>query len=507
MNKPVFVVSGSVEWSSNYFCQAAITRRFKFNRASNRNPFQKKIEMSKKYKQDGMKKEIDTQRCDRRDLLKRGMVAGLATVSGGLGAPGYAAEPQGAPALTTKSKPLDMVRVGYVGVGHQGSGHVQNLLRIEGVQIKALCDIVEAKVTRAQEWVQEAGQPKPVAYCHGETDFERMCDEEDLDLVYTATPWEWHTPVCMAAMETGKHAATEIPAAVTLDECWQLVEIAERTGLHCVQMENCCYGRSEMMVLNMVRQGFFGELLHAECGYLHFFVNEFFDGRHEGFWRRAHNVRRNGDLYPTHGLGPVAQYMDINRGDQFDYLVSMSSNARGFHLGAVEARGPDSPEAQLQFSKGDVVSSLIRTKNGRTIVLQHNVSTPRPYNRVNLIQGTNGIFRGYPDMIFIKGKTEGHEYESASKYQAEYEHPLWKNLGSQASIGGHEGMDYMEDYRLITALRRGTATDMDVYDAAALSSVSELSERSVADRSRPQDFPDFTRGKWKTNPPLEIVEG
>ena len=190
--------------------------------------------MVKKYKKDVVVNEIDTHRCDRRDLLKTGMVAGMATVAGGLGAPGYAAEPKGA--TTSKSKPVDVVRLGFVGVGHQGFSHVKNLLRIEGVQIKAVCDIVEAKVTRAQQWVQDAGQPKPVAYFRGETDFQRMCDQEDLDLVYTATPWEWHTPVCVAAMETGKHAATEIPAAVTLDECWQLVETSQRTGLHCVMM-------------------------------------------------------------------------------------------------------------------------------------------------------------------------------------------------------------------------------------------------------------------------------
>ena len=443
--------------------------------------------------------------CSRRDILKQGAIAGLVATSGGLDSPAAHAQAKAAPA--TRFKPIDVVRVGFVGVGHQGSSHIRNLLRIKGVEIRALGDIVEAKVARAQKWVQDAGQPKPASYCRGETDFKRMCERDDLDLIYTATPWEWHTPVCVAAMKMGKHAATEIPAAVTLDECWQLVEASEKTGLHSVMMENCCYGRSELMVLKMVRKGLFGELLHAECGYLHYFVNEFFDGRHEGFWRRAHNLRRNGDLYPTHGLGPVAMYMDINRGDQFDYLVSMSSNARGFHLGAVEFCGPDSPEAKLQFAKGDVTSSLIRTKQGRTIVLQHNVSVPQPYDRVNLIQGTKGIFRGYPDRIYIKGKTQGHDFESAAKYQEKYEHALWKTKGSDAIGGGHGGMDFLEDYRLIAALRRGTATDMDVYDAAALSAVSELSERSVANRSQSQDFPDFTRGKWKTNRPLEIVEG
>ena len=227
--------------------------------------------------------------------------------------------------------PLDRVRIGFVGVGGQGSNHVKNLLQISGAELRAVCDLDREKVERIQAWTKKAGQPEPKGFWRGEIDFKRMCQQEDLDLVYTATPWRWHVPVCLAAMEAGKHAATEVPAALTINECWQLVEAAEKHKKHCVMMENCNYGRREMMILNMVRKGLLGEIMHAECGYLHDLRAEKFSRESEGLWRRDHSIKRNGNLYPTHGLGPVAQCMDVNRGDRFDYLVSMSSNSRGLY--------------------------------------------------------------------------------------------------------------------------------------------------------------------------------
>jgi len=395
--------------------------------------------------------------------------------------------------------------VGFVGVGLQGSSHCRNLLRIEGVRLVAVCDIVESKVSRVQEWVVQADQPRPRGYVRGERDFERMCQEEELDLVFTATPWRWHVPVCVAAMTNGKHAATEVPAAVTLDECWQLVETAERTKKHCVMMENVNYGRAEMMVFNMVRQGVFGEIMHGECGYLHDLREVKFENAHEGLWRRAHSVSRNGNLYPTHGLGPVANCMDINRGDQFDYLVSMSSNSRGLQQYAEAHFPPDALERRERYTLGDVNVSLIHTVNGRTIFLSHDTNLPRPYSRINLVQGTKGLFQGYPDRVYIEGRNAQHQWETADAYYADYEHPLWQDIGGRSRGAGHGGMDFLEDYRLIKCLREGLPTDMNVYDAAALSAVSELSELSVADGSRPKTFPDFTRGQWKNYPPLAIV--
>ena len=455
-----------------------------------------------------MRDEDQPHKYNRRDFVKLGAVTGLGAALAGTNLLAKAAVGDRlgpAPMEPFAAPPMDPVRIGYVGVGGMGSNHVKNLLRIEGVEIRAVCDIVEEKVKRVQSWVVKAGQPKPAGYSRGEYDFKRMCEQEDLDLVYTATPWRWHVPVCVAAMENGKHAATEVPAAVTVDECWQLVETAEKLKKHCVMMENCCYGRSEMMVLNMVRKGVLGELVHAEAGYLHDLRGVKFSTDGEGLWRRAHSVNRNGNLYPTHGLGPVAQCMNINRGDRFDYVVSMSSNSRGLQLYAAEHLAADDPRRKETYILGDVNVSLIRTVNGLTITLGHDCNLPRPYSRVNLVQGTKGIVQGYPDKIHIEGRSPKHQWEPLMKYAKEYEHPLWKTTGNEARGAGHGGMDFIEDYRLIQCLREGIPTDMDVYDAAAWSVVSELSERSVANRSRAIDFPDFTRGRWKTNPPLGIV--
>ncbi len=410
-----------------------------------------------------------------------------------------------APAQPFAAPPMDTVRIGFVGVGLQGSAHIRNLLGIDGARVTAVCDIVSERVSRIQDWVEAAGQPRPAGYDRGERDFERMCEEEDLDLVYTATPWRWHVPVCVEAMRNGKHAATEVPAAVTIDECWELVETAESTQRHCVMMENVNYGRVELMVLNMVRQGLLGEVVHGECGYLHDLREVKFSSENEGLWRRQHSMTRNGNLYPTHGLGPVANCMDINRGDRFEYLVSMSSASRGLQLYAREHFGDDSPMRREQYTLGDVNVSLIHTAQGRTIFLSHDTNLPRPYSRINLVQGTRGIFQGYPDRIYLEGQSPEHEWESAEAYASQYEHPLWRDLADVATGAGHGGMDYMEDYRLIACLRNGLPTDMNVYDAAALSAVSELTERSVADRSRPAEFPDFTRGRWREYPSLGIV--
>jgi predicted dehydrogenase len=444
----------------------------------------------------------------RRDFLRIGAAAGLGAAVAGLGLEAGGPAGLGGPAQSQfKTAPIPTVRVGFVGVGGMGSAHVQNYLNIDGVEVKAICDIVPAKVERAQKWVVEAGQPKPAGYSKDVRDFERMCETEDLDLVMTATPWEWHVPVCLAAMKNGKHAATEVPAAMFLEDCWALVEAAEKYKKHCQMMENCCYDRIELMTLNLVRKGVLGEVLHAEAGYLHDLRGVKFSDEGEGLWRRAWSQKLNGNLYPTHGLGPVAQCLNVNRGDAFDYLVSMSSPTRGLHEYAVATFGADSPQARERYALGDVNTSLIKTKLGKTIILIHDTNLPRPYNRINLVQGTKGLAHKWPDRIYVEGKADKpHQWDDFAKFAAEFEHPLWKAIAAKGEGRGHGGMDYIEDYRLIQSLRRGEPLDQDVYDAAAWSAVVGASVRSVAGKGKPVALPDFTRGKWKTNPPLEIIE-
>lgn len=446
---------------------------------------------------------------NRRDFVRLGAAAGIGAGMAALGRTAFAAVPEGlgpAPEALFAAPPIENVRIGYVGVGGMGTNHVGNLLNIKGCQIVAVCDIVEEKVANVQRMVEEKGFPKPTGYSRGERDFERLCAEEDLDLVYTATPWEWHVPVCIAALENGKHAATEVPAAYTIEDCWRLVETAEKQKKHCVMMENCCYGRAELQILLMVRQGIFGDLVHGEGGYLHDLRGLKFSDAGEGLWRRQHSIDRNGNLYPTHGLGPIAQCMNINRGDKFDYMVSMSSPALGLELYAEDNFPEGDPRRDETFKNGDYNTSLIKTAKGRTIMVQHNCDSPRPYSRINMLQGTRAITRGYPDRIHIEGRSPSHAWEDLAQYRPEFEHPLWTQIGPEASGAGHGGMDYMEDYRLIKCLREGLPLDMDVYDAAAWSAVGPLSEQSVANRAETVDFPDFTRGRWQTWPELGIVE-
>ncbi len=439
-------------------------------------------------------------------MLRLGAVGAGGLVLHSLASPEARAIAGSATMIEWADRPMDVVRIGFVGVGGMGTAHVENFLKIEGVEVRAVCDIVEDRVARAQKLVVEAGQEKPAGYSGGPLDFERLCEREDLDLVFTATPWRWHVPVCVAAMKAGKHAATEVPAALTLDDCWQLVEVSEGTRRHCMMMENCNYDRFEMMALNMVQQGVLGEILHADCGYLHDLraVKHDLDG--EGAWRRAHSMTSNGDLYPTHGLGPVAQCLDINRGNSFETLVAMGSKTRGLHRYAKQTFGPESAQAAERFVLSDVVTTLMQTSRGETVVITHDTSSPRPYSRDFKIQGTNGLVRKYPKpLVHIEGRSEAHRWQPVDEYMAEYDHPVWKQLELQSKGAGHGGMDFIEDFRLIDALRVGRPPDMDVYDAAMISAVVELSGRSIARGSEPMAFPDFTRGGWQAKRPLRVM--
>jgi hypothetical protein len=415
-----------------------------------------------------------------------------------------ASEPKSAnAAMTMIGVPFEAresVRLGIIGVGGRGSSLLGDLLAIEKVEVKAICDLVPEKVARAQKAVTNAGQPQPAGFSKGELDFKNLT-ELDLDIVYIATPWNWHVPMAITAMKNGKHAAVEVPASTTIQECWDLVNTSEATRKHCVILENCCYGSTEMMVLGMVRDGVFGEITHGEAAYLHDLRSILTSTEGEGQWRRFPHMQRNGNLYPTHGLGPVAHYLDIHRGDRFDYMVSVSSSEASLSAYVKANFAEGDPKRAEKYICGDMNTSIIKTLKGRTILLQHDVVNPRPYSRLNSISGTKGIFADYPARVFVDGEKQAdgssrEDWQNIDAFRDKYEHPLWKTTGELArKMGGHGGMDYIMNYRLMECLKRGLVPDINCYDAAAWSAPTPLSEASVAQNGAPQKFPDFTRGK------------
>jgi predicted dehydrogenase len=409
------------------------------------------------------------------------------------------------PMLGSAASPMDKIRVGVIGLGMRGKGAVKRLSKIRDVEIIALCDLREEMVMRSQKILTDAGRPAAKAFFGNEEIWKDLV-ALDLDLVYIATPWRWHTPMCVHAMQNGKHAATEVPAATSLDECWELIETSEKTGKHCMMLENCCYDFFELQTLNMVRQGVFGELTHAEGAYIHTLCDLIAreQGGYQGMWRFHQNNTKNGNLYPTHGLGPIAQCLNINRGNRFMHLVSMSSQQAAFTASAAESNRPEM--AALEHYRGDMNTTLIKCAKGQTVMVQHDVSTPRPYSRIHLLQGTKGMARKYPEPRIALG----HKWQTAEQMQelaAKYEHPLSRTMGEIArKVGGHGGMDFIMDYRLIYCLKNGLPLDQDVYDAASWSSVMPLSIESVVKDSQNIKVPDFTRGKWRTSEALGIVD-
>jgi hypothetical protein len=447
---------------------------------------------------------MPTRPVSRRDLIKAASGAAAAlSLSRPLAAQPSPPAGPGASMMGVPFERREKVRFALIGCGGRGMGLLRDILGVEGVLVKAVCDITPEKVARAQAAVTKAGQAAPEGYAMGERHFEELCRRGDLDLVYVATPWSWHVPMAVAALEGGAHVGVEVPAAVTLEDCWRLVDTSERTRRHCVMLENCCYGWSEMLVLNLIRAGMLGELTHAECAYIHDLRSLLFENRSEGLWRRHEHFRRNGNLYPTHGLGPVARYLDIHRGDRFERLVSMSSPSLGLQAFRDRTLTPEDPKRKETYACGDMNTSLLRTARGRTIVLQHDVVSPRPYSRINMVSGTKGTFADYPPRIFFDGQEE-HEWQELHQREGRppggiedrYEDRLWKEV-ARPGRGGHGGMDYLMSYRLVQCLHEGLAPDMDVYDAAAWSAPAALSEQSVAGGSLPVEFPDFTRGRWE----------
>ena len=403
---------------------------------------------------------------------------------------------------------LDKVRIGFVGLGNRGPGAVERMSFIEGVEIVALCDLLPDRVEKCQAILEKHGLPKAKSYTGSKEIWKEMCQNPGIDLIYITTPWAWHTPMAVYAMENGKHAVSEVPAAKTIDECWQLVETSEKTKKHFMMLENCCYDFFELLTLNMARQGYFGEIIHAEGGYLHDLLEgNFSKTKYSEMWRLKENYRK-GNLYPTHGLGPICQIMNINRGDQMEFLTSVSTSDFQMAAMAVELAAKDSfyNEFSGKQFRGNMTTTTVRTFKGRTIMIQHDVTSPRPYSRIHLISGTKGMACKYPEPGRIS-KEHGWVTDSEMKQiEEKYTPEIVKRIGEMAKkVGGHGGMDFMMDWRLIDCLRNGLPLDENVYDAALWSSIAPLSEQSVANRSNSVDVPDFTKGAWKTNAPIELT--
>jgi len=416
--------------------------------------------------------------------------------------------------------PLERIRVGVVGLGHRGADAARRLSTVPGVEVTALCDLRPEQIAYTQSLLKKNGVQAKLEFT-GSEGWKRMC-EADIDLVYNVTDWAHHTPICVYAMEHGKHAFMEVPAAVTVEECWQLVETAERMRRHCMMLENCNYGDTELLMYNLCQSGALGELVHAECAYIHDLRWNCYETGENGYWdhwRLRFNAAHKGNGYPTHGFGPVCWYMDINRGDALDYLVSLESQQANFEHYARETRpgGGDQWKRDTKVAMGDMNTTLVKTVKGRSIMIQHDVSTPRPYSRINLITGTKGAFWGMPwrvkgvdqwrvaleDKCGDRGADMWRTREEAKDIEEKYQHQMWREAGKIAKLaGGHGGKDFMMDLRWVYCLQNGLPLDISVYDSASWSCIRELSEISVRAGSAPQKIPDFTRGGWKTAKPL-----
>ncbi len=397
--------------------------------------------------------------------------------------------------------PIDTVRIGFIGLGMRGSGSVRRYTFLDNVKIVALCDVVPANVERSQQTLRDRGFPEADAYT-GVDDWKKICERDDIDLIYVCTHWDLHTPIAVYAMEHGKHVATEVPAALTIEDCWKLVNTAEKTRKHCMQLENCNYDFFEIATLNMAQKGLFGEVVHTEGAYIHDLRWLNFDDStgYWDMWRLKHLEKTDGNTYPTHGFGPISHIMNIHRGDKMNYIVSMSSDQFGMTKYAKEKFGEDSEYAKRTYKKGDINTSLIKTAKGKTIMLQHDVTSPRPYSRLHTVSGTEGFAQKYPKKG-IALEPNAHSFLPQDKMDSllkVYAHPIVKDIEAKAKeVGGHGGMDFIMDYRLIYCLRNGLPLDQDVYDAAEWSSIIELSKVSVENQSMPIKVPDFTRGAWK----------
>ncbi|WP_166385949.1 MULTISPECIES: Gfo/Idh/MocA family protein [unclassified Polaribacter] len=417
----------------------------------------------------------------------------------------------------------DKLKIAFIGVGLRGTNHLNNALQRKDIEIVAICDLDQKRIDMSLELIKKAGKKAPEVFGKDDYDYKNLLALKEIDAVIIATPWLWHTKMAVDSMKAGKYTGLEVSAANTLEECWDLVNTHEETGSHLMILENVNYRRDVLAVLNMVKQNVFGELLHFTCGYQHDLRGvklndgksaygkgvEFGEkGISESAWRTQHSLLRNADVYPTHGLGPVAVMADINRGNRMVSLTSHATKAIGLNKYIVDNGGKDHPNAKLKWKQGDIITSTIETSNGETIIVTHNVNTPHPYSLGFKVQGVQGLtdFDYHTQRIHVEGTTKGHGWEGMDAWFEKYDHPLWKKYGDSATEAGHGGIDFFVLNAFVESAKENIAPPMDAYDAAAWSAITPLSELSIENNGEPQDFPDFTRGTWIKRKPYNWIK-
>ena len=438
----------------------------------------------------------------RREFIKNTSLAGA----------GFAILPSGSLPGPTKK-----VKLGIIGTGLRGQDHLELILKRDDTDVIAICDVNEEMLAAAKKLCLMAGKPMPKIFTGSNYAYEDLIKLPEIEAIIIATPWEWHTPMCIAGLEAGKFVGTEVVLGITMQDHWDVVKAAEHYKGHLMMLENVCYRRDVMAILNMVRQGIFGEMIHLQGGYQHDLRGvklndgktpydsgvEFGEkGYSEAKWRTRHSVMRNGELYPTHGVGPIANYININRGNRFLNLCSFATKARGLHEYIVKKGGASHPNAKVEFKLGDVVTTNISTANGETILLQHDTSLPRPYSLGFRVQGTQGLWMDVNNSLYIEGTSKPHQWTDAKAFLDQYDHPLWKKYGTHAEGAGHGGMDFFVINAFIESVKRKVEPPMDVYDAATWSAITPLSEQSIQLGNQTVEFPDFTNGKWMQRKPV-----
>lgn len=409
------------------------------------------------------------------------------------------------PFPVTSREEAKTVRVGVIGTGNRGTSHVGNLLTVDGVEIVAVCDLFEDRAAKAAQICEKAGRTPPKIYSKDMNTYREMLDKEKLDAAIIATYWDSHTPIALHALKNGIYPGIEVPAAMTTDDTWNLVETSEKTGIPCMMLENWSFRQDNLALLNMKRLGMFGDIVHVHCAHSHDCIDHwFFDSKTgEQRWSAEYLLNYDRNQYPTHAVGPVLSWMDINCGDVFTEIYTMSSASKGINAYFKRKFGNDHPNASLKYKQGDITTSLLKTKMGRTLVINYDMQLPRPYSNRWMLQGTKGVYDEEKGSIYLVDQSpEYHQWEPWKPYEEKYNHQWWKG---DFSSGSHGGTDFVMLSQFMDAVRKKGPTPLDVYDSAVMTAIVELSGISI-EKNAPVEFPDFTKGKWQTKKPYFAMD-